>query len=93
MPLPSLFTSGDSARAWSMTRAAAYGAGIGALAALFKAFGPLRQTAALANSPTENLAANFLEIAGAALAFALLCAGAAAIRNFIGRRRIRGEIR
>ncbi len=93
MPLPSLFTSGDSARAWSMTRAAAYGAGIGALAALFKAFGPLRQTAALANSPTENLAANFLEIAGAALAFALLCAGAAALRNFIARRLIWWEMR
>ncbi len=71
-----------------MTRAAAYGAGIGALAALFKIFGPLRATAALANGPSDNLAANFLEIAGVALAFALLCAGAAALRNYIGRRLI-----
>jgi len=36
----------------------------------------------------ESLAANFLEIAGATLAFALLCAGASALRNFIARRLI-----
>jgi hypothetical protein len=34
-----------------------------------------------------------LEIAGAALAFALLCAGAAALRNFIARRLIWWEMR
>ena len=36
--LPSLYASGDGARAWSLARAAAYGAGIGALAALVKIF-------------------------------------------------------
>jgi hypothetical protein len=34
-----------------------------------------------------------LEIAGIALAFALLCAGAAALRNFIARRLIWPEMR
>ena len=33
MPLPSLYISGQGARTWSITRAASYGAGIGALAA------------------------------------------------------------
>jgi hypothetical protein len=60
------------------SRAAAYGA-IGALAALVKIFG-LRQGGASA--------APFWELAGAALAFALLCAGAAALRNFLARRAI-----
>lgn len=78
MPIPSLYLSGDGPRAWSVYRAAAYGAGIGALAALFKTFGPLH-----AAGPA---AASFLQIAGAALAFALLCAGAAALRNLIARR-------
>jgi hypothetical protein len=77
--LPSLHASGDAARAWSLARAAAYGAGIGALAALAKIFG-LRQGGAAA--------APFWELAGAALAFALLCAGAAALRNFLARRMI-----
>ena len=36
--LPSLYASGDGARAWSLARAAAYGAGIAALAALVKIF-------------------------------------------------------
>ena len=45
--LPSLYASGDAARAWSLARAAAYGAGIGALAALVKIFG-LRQGGATA---------------------------------------------
>lgn len=73
MPLPSFFVSADRARAWSVARAAAYGAGIGALAALFKTFGPGH-----AGSVTP-----VIEIAGAAAVFALLCAGAAALRNFI----------
>lgn len=75
--LPSLYASADGVRAWSLARAAAYGAGIGALAALFKTFA-LRQDGA----------AHFWEIAGAALAFALLCAGAAGLRNLIARRLI-----
>ena len=77
--LPSLYASGDAARAWSLARAAAYGAGIGALAALVKIFG-LRQGGATA--------APFWDVAEAAVAFALLCAGAAALRNFLARRLI-----
>jgi hypothetical protein len=83
MPLPSLFISRDRARAWSVTRAAGYGAVVGGLAAVFRTLGPLRETASMG---TRSLAANSLEIAGAALAFALLCAGASALRNFIARR-------
>jgi hypothetical protein len=78
MPLPSLFISGDQARAWSIPRAAAYGAAVGALAALFKTVGPLRDAG--------SAAANVGGMIGAALGFALLCAGAAALRNFIARR-------
>jgi len=77
--LPSLYASGDAAWAWSLARAAAYGAGIGALAALVKIFG-LRQGGATA--------APFWDVAEAAVAFALLCAGAAALRNFLARRAI-----
>jgi hypothetical protein len=80
MPIPSLYLSKDVARPWSVARAAAYGAGIGAFAALFKAFGPPH-----AAGP---LAITFLQIAGATLAFALLCAGAAALRNLIAQRLI-----
>ncbi len=85
MPLPSLFISGEYPRAWSTTRAGVYGAGIGALAALFKTFGPSHEAG--------SAPARFLEIVGAALAFALLCAGAAALRNFIARRLIEWEMR
>jgi hypothetical protein len=88
MPLPSLWISGDSAQAWSITRAAAYGAALGALAAAFKTLAPLRGVAALATNAPDNFVANVQEIAGAALAFALLCAGASALRNFIARRLI-----
>ena len=75
MPLPSLYLAADGARAWSIARAAAYGGGIGAVAALFKTFGPGRE-AGLG-------AANFAEIAAAAFGFALLCSVAAILRNFI----------
>ena len=84
MPLPSFFIVGDSPRPWSVARAAAYGAGIGALAALFKTLGSLQKTG--------SAPAHVLDIAGAALAFALLCA-AAALRNFIARRLIWPECR
>ena len=80
MPIPSLYVSGGSARAWSVARAAAYGAGVGALAALIKAFGPMREPA--------SAAAHAVEVAGAALAFAILFFAAAALRNFIARRLI-----
>jgi hypothetical protein len=49
--------SGEGGRAWSLTRAAAYGSGIGALAALFKIFG-LHQSC--------SAGAPLWEIAGAA---------------------------
>lgn len=78
MPIPSLYFSGDGTRRWSITRAAAYGAGIGALAALFKTFGPLHEVG--------SISGRILEIGGVALAFALLCAAAAALRNFLVRR-------
>jgi hypothetical protein len=77
--LPSLYASGDGARAWSLVWAATYGAGIGALAALVKMFALHARDAA---------GTSIWEIAGAALALALLCAGAAALRNFLARRLI-----
>jgi hypothetical protein len=83
--LPSLFTPGDKTREWSLTRAAAYGAAVGVLAGSFRTLGPLRQ----AGSASAHLA----EIFVAAFAFAALCAGAAALRNFIARRLIWPEIR
>jgi VanZ family protein len=81
MPIPSLYKSEDPARAWNVIHAAAYGAVIGALAATFKSVGPFRVGAA-------SLADALLEISGAVLAFALLCAAAAALRNIIARRLI-----
>jgi hypothetical protein len=83
--LPSLFASGERAHAWSVPRASAYGAVVGLLAALFKTFGPLHA----AGSTTMSI----VEIAGAALAFALLCAGGAVIRNSIARRYIWPKMR
>jgi hypothetical protein len=80
MPFPSFFVSGDDTRAWSVRRAAAYGAGIGSLAASFKTFGVRHEAG--------SVPAHLLEIAAAALAFTLLCAAAAALHNFIARRRI-----
>ena len=79
--LPSLYKSGQSARAWNVAHAFGYGAGIGALAAAFKTLGPFRVGAG-------SFADRLVEIAVAAAAFALLCAAAAALRNFIARRLI-----
>jgi hypothetical protein len=83
MPLPSLYVSADKPRQWSVARAAAYGAVLGALAALLK-------TLALSH---QAIATSVPEIAGAALGFALLCAGATALRNFVARRLIWPELR
>ena len=81
MPLPSLYQSSENARDWNVVHAAACGAGLGALAALFKTLGPFR---------TTSMAASFVDktaqVIGAALVFALLCAGAAALRNIVARR-------
>ena len=80
VPIPSLYLSKDAVRPWSISRAAAYGAGIGALAALFKAFGPGHGTI----PPVETA----LQIAIAIPGFAILCGGAAALRNLVARRLI-----
>jgi hypothetical protein len=80
---PSLRRSEPNTQPWSVGRAAAYGAFIGALAALFKSWAPLRLAAEI---PSHDLAAVAAEVAGAAISFALLCAAAAALRNFLARR-------
>jgi hypothetical protein len=80
--LPSLHRSETTVQPWSIGRAAAYGAFIGALAALFKAWAPLRLTAEIEGG---GLSAVAVEVAGAAIGFALLCAAAAALRNFLAR--------
>jgi hypothetical protein len=68
---------------WNSARATAYGALIGAVAAAFKLFAPW--------SEPHSLAVMAEEVAGAALAFALLCGVAAALRNFIVRRLVGTE--
>jgi uncharacterized membrane protein YhhN len=82
MPLPSLFRSQDAARPWNVTYAALCGAGIGLFAGLLKTLNPFRA------APTENLTNHLTDIALAALGFALLCAAAAGLRNFLARRLI-----
>ena len=62
---------------WNTGRAALYGAGIGAVAAAFKLLAPW--------SAAHSVPEVAKELAGAALAFALLCGLAAALRNFIAR--------
>ena len=76
--LPSLFASGENARPWSVPRAALCGAGLGLLAALIKLFGPFHAA--------ERTLPFALEIGVAVLAFAILCAGAALLRNLLARR-------
>ena len=76
--LPSLFTSDENARPWSVPRAALYGAGIGLVAALIKIFGPFHAA--------DRALPVALEIGVAVLAFAVLCAGAALLRNLLARR-------
>jgi hypothetical protein len=71
-------------RPWNTMRAIGYGGAIGLATAAIKLFGPWSE-------PHPGLAIA-KELIGAALAFALLCAAAAALRNFI-RRRLGPEIR
>jgi hypothetical protein len=78
MPLRLLHISGDSARPWSVTRGALYGAGIGAFAAVFRLIAPWHEP--------HTMLAMVWEIAVAAFAFALLCAIAAALRNYAASR-------
>lgn len=65
---------------WHAGRAALYGAVIGVVAAALKLFSPWAEP--------DAMTAVAREFAGAALAFALLCGLAAALRNFIVRRLI-----
>lgn len=76
--LPSLFRSEEGARPWNVRRAALYGAAIGLLAALTKILGPFHAA--------EQTLPAALEICVAVAAFALLCAGAAVVRNLLARR-------
>lgn len=93
MPLlPSFYVSKDGVHAWSVGGWAVGGAALGAVAGLFKAFGPLTGGATTL-SMGERLAAKGPEIAAAAVAFALLCAAVAALRNFLARRLIWPDMR
>jgi hypothetical protein len=83
--LPSLYKSNEPDRVWNVLHAAGYGAGIGVLAAIFKTLGPARAGRGV------NLFGNLTEIVLAALAFALLCAAAAMLRNYLVRRLVRHE--
>jgi hypothetical protein len=81
MPLPSFYRSDDSFRPWRISHAAACGAALGALAALFKKLAPLGVIGGLSHRP-----AGIAEIAAVALAFALFCTAVAMLRNFLARR-------
>jgi hypothetical protein len=83
--LPSLFRSAEDGRPWSVPRAALFGAGIGLLAALIKTLGPFHAAA--------TALPFVLEWGAAAGAFALLCAGAALLRNLLARRFLDGTRR
>ena len=72
-------------QAWNTTRAMAYGAVLGFAAAAVKSFAPW--------SHASSSAAIAKELAGATLAFALLCGLAAALRNFIQRRLTKSEFK
>jgi hypothetical protein len=88
MPLSSLYrSSGDGFRPWRISHAAACGAALGALAALFKKLAPF----GVVNFSERP--AGIAEIAAVALAFALLCTAAAMLRNFLARRLVWDERR
>jgi hypothetical protein len=65
---------------WNTARATAYGAAIGFVAAAFKLLAPWGEP--------HSMSVMARELIGAALAFALLCGIAAALRNFVARRLI-----
>jgi hypothetical protein len=73
-----------NAAPWNTTRALLYGAAIGFVAAAFKLLAPWSGPHSLVTIAKETI--------GAALAFALLCGLAAALRNFIARRLIWPEV-
>lgn len=84
--LPRFYLSSDKRHVWSVTRAATCGAGIGAVAALAKTLGPAHGP--FAGSIGQRFLPMLPELVVAALSFALLCAAAAALRNFIAQRLI-----
>lgn len=89
MPLlPSFYAAKEGVHPWSIGRWAMGGAALGAVAGIFKAFGPLTGVATTTVSFGARLGAKGPEIAAAAVAFALLCAAVAALRNFLARRLI-----
>jgi hypothetical protein len=75
---PIAFYLGGPLRPWSVPRAALFGAGIGFVAALIRAFGPFRAV--------DRVLPLALDIGVAVLAFALLCVAAALLRNLLVRR-------
>ncbi len=73
-----------NAASWNTGRATLYGALVGAIAAAFKLLAPW--------SEPHSVTVVAIELVGAALAFALLCGVAAALRNYIVRRLTGPEI-
>ena len=88
MPLPSFYRSGDGFRPWRISHAAGCGAALGALAALFKTMAPIGLSGGLIGRT-----AAIGQIAAVAACFALLCAAAALLRNFVARRLVWNENR
>jgi hypothetical protein len=82
VPLPSLYPGEKGARDWRLARAAVYGGCIGSAAALFKMLGP--------SGERTWTSATLLELGEAVVAFALLCAAAAFLRNLLVRRFVDG---
>jgi hypothetical protein len=82
VPLPSLYPGEKGARDWRLARAAVYGGCIGLAAALFKMLGP--------SGERTWTSATLLELGEATVAFALLCAAAAFLRNLLVRRFVDG---
>jgi hypothetical protein len=85
--LPSFYLSNGNANTWSIARAAVYGAGIGAVAALLRTLGPSHGP--FGGSISSGGVLPILpEIAVAALGFGALCVVAAMLRNFIAQKLI-----
>jgi hypothetical protein len=72
------YSARPNPKAWNSARAMLYGAAVGVAAAALKLFAPW--------SGPHSPAAIVAECVGAALAFALLCGLAAALRNVLMRR-------
>ena len=86
MPLSSFYRAGDGFRPWRVTHAAACGAALGALGALFKTMAPIGLSGGLLGRT-----AMIGQIVAVAACFALVCAAAAMLRNFVARRLIWNE--